>query len=235
MSGNKIYITVLWIVNLTLFSALIILILGMLNGSIEYKYSAELISAIGTFGGALAGAILAGYISAELFNKNIKHEEEKRSKEQDIRKLILLNDYIKESKNIMSFISYLETDIINEIKEIEFPTPWKHDTEKEKEVYNTSFEYFLRKSDQLIREIEVINLNLNNLNFEAILDVDFRDDIRNHRFLLVETKCMTEEIKEKATLKNYNEIFEYKDIIANFQRYLRGYRRFEKHLYNLKQ
>lgn len=206
----------------------------MLNGSINYRYSGELISALGTFGGALAGAGLAGYISTRLFDKNIKHEEEKKEKEQDIKKLILLNDYLKESYEIMGLMRYLVDDYMKKAKEIKFPTPWEHDMVEELRVYNGAFEFFLRKSDQLIHEIDVLNKNLNNVNFDSVLDVDFRERLRNHRFLLKDTKTLTLKIKEKNSLKNHFEVWEYLDIIANMMKFDEAYSDFEMYLYESK-
>lgn len=234
MSDKSLNITVLWITLGALILVLLVLTTGMLNGIINYKFNPIIFDVLGTFGGALAGAALAGYFSVRVFEKNIQHEESKKENEQYIKKMIFLTEYLKESFDVMGYIRYLEGDFRNRVKILKFPTPESHDTKEEMRINNLAFKFFKKESVKLIHDIEILDANFNTPAFDSIFDIDYRDEIRNHRYILKKIMAMTKEVNQKNSLENPIQMFEYQDIIVAMRKYLDIYRQFEETLYSLK-
>ena len=234
MQGGKLNTTILWVVIGTLFLVMLTLILGILNGTIEYEFSSVFFDVLGTFGGALAGASLAGYFSVKVFEKNVKHEEEKKENEQYIKKIIFLTEYLKESYDVRGYLMYLESDFKESTKDLRFPTPQHHDMEEGLRVNNISFTFFKKRSEKLIHDIKYLHENFNTAAFDFIFDLEYRDEIRNHRYILKRIMDMSEKINNKTVLSTHLEMLEYHDIMVDMKKYIDTYRNFEKNLWELK-
>lgn len=234
MSDQKLNTMILWIVIATLILVLLILTLGMLNGIIDFEFSPVIFDVLGTFGGALAGAALAGYFSVKVFERKVQHEESKLEDEQYIKKIIFLNEYLKESFDVMGYMRYLEDDFRRKISVLQFPTPENHDMQEELRVNNLAFEFFQKESQKLLHDIEALDMDFNSAAFDTIFDIEYRNEIRNHRYILKRIMKMSKQINEKNILANHIEMWEFQDVIVDMKKYIDIFRHFEKNLYDLK-
>lgn len=234
MKNKDLNNTILWIVIATLFLVLLVLILGMFNDFIEYKYNPVIFNVLGTFGGALAGASLAGYFSVKIYEKNIKHEEEKKKVEQDLKKIIFLTEYLKDSYDLRGYFVYVESIFRDSIKDLDFPTPQHHDMEKELRVNNLSFTFFKEQSEKLNHDTKYVYENFNNTAFDSIYDLEYRDSIKNHRYILKRIRDRSIVINQKEELSHYLEMLDYQEIMVDMKKYISIYFEFEKNLNGLK-
>ncbi|MFC4712248.1 hypothetical protein [Planococcus dechangensis] len=108
---------VLWIIIIILFTVIFILLSGMLSGSFSHQYSSGLLSALGTFGGALVGAFGAGYFTLLSVEKQIRSGEINSKINEINSHLRVGTDYIARVNAVVywgeHFIGETEDDIAN--------------------------------------------------------------------------------------------------------------------------
>lgn len=234
MRDRNIENKILWILVIVLFTCLAVLIIGMYNGTITYKYNSTLIEALATFGGALAGASIAGYFSVVIFNKNLSHEEQKRQNEQIIKKAIYINDYLKLSRALMNELRLFNFKFVDIMSKDNSST---QDLRKSEFQFNKFTPVLLlckRKNSAILDNLVDLQSKLERLSYNDIKDYEFARMISDHIFSLEKIKENMRNMMFVDTINEYKDLWEIQETIASIQKYLSDFEHLEELLRNLK-
>lgn len=209
----------------------------ILESNVEVKKVLDfktVVQSLSTFGGAGLGALLAGRLSVGLFEKNIKHEENKRQEEQIVKKAIYLNDYLKESWSLMESFRNLDIKYFNLIKNFHEQYPDKNKFDYEKESFDPVLDLYVRSKEQTLRVLRETKSKLNHLTYEPINDFYFIKMISENKFLLTKIEAKFEKIDDMYIIDSFPDLWEVQDLTGLLQKYLSEFEHFERILIEYK-
>lgn len=227
LNDRKLDSLMLWIIVYILFLVLGIMILGMINGTIDFNFSSLLIEALSQFGGALSGAALAGYFSLKLFEKNLDSERFKGEQEQNFKKIIYLNDYLRLSWDIEDILRSLNYDFMEIVQRT-------GDDDYEFERYSIILKLYQNKSKEITSNIKILEEKLELHSHNEIQDYQFIFNVKEHQHLLKKIKEGLTHITGLQNIEDFKGLWRIQDCVSYTQKYLTGLDRLGQNLHGLR-
>lgn len=207
----------------------------MYNAVIFSEFDKDLLNSISTFGGALAGASIAGYFSIKVFNKGLQNEYDKKNTELIISKVLYLSDYLDFSKRLYFQLKQFDLEWIEKIQNNKGQD---HSSQKDRNQIrdcNLIVELCQQKQSILLYYLEDAQNKIDKLSYNHITDIEFRIFIKNHQSLLGQLIDYLELVNGYERIKTYGiEYWSVMDLISSVQRYLADYDHIERYFYEHK-
>lgn len=235
MTDTKSENKILWILVVMLFTCGAFLILAMYNSLIFSEFDKNLLNVSSTFFGALAGASIAGYISVKIFERGLQHEHEKNNAELIVKKIIYLNEYLDMSKRLYFQLKQFDLDRMERIKNSSINTTRPLNDETEFEICNLTINLCKDKHSTVFYYVEDAKNKISKVNYDHIMDVEFRICLKNHQQLLDQILDFLDLVNGYKEVTTYGiEFWSVKDLAGLIQRYVSEYDDIEKYFYEYK-
>ncbi|ARJ38030.1 hypothetical protein SporoP8_03445 [Sporosarcina ureae] len=237
MDERKLENKILWIMVLVLFSCVGILISGMYNGVVFSEFDKNLLGSLSTFAGSLAGASIAGYFSIKVFEKGLKNEQKKKDVNLLISKVLHLNNYLDISKRLYFQLKQFNYDW-NKTQNSKLEGNIAQTDKNKIKDCNLALDLCREKYDVMMYYLEETQNkidNINHINHEHIMDIEFRIFIKGHLALLDQIIDYFDMINGFEKITSYGiEYWSVLDLIGSIQRYLADYDEIERFYYENK-
>lgn len=235
MSERKLENKILWILVIVLFSCGAFLISGMYNGVVFSEFDKNLLDAIATFAGSLAGASIAGYFSIKVFEKGLRHERKKKSIELIISKVLYLNDYLDISKRLYFQLKQFDLDWKEKVQSNKSQGELSQKDANKIRECNIMVDLCQQKHDIISYYLEDTQNKIGRISYDHIMDIEFRIFIKNHQTLLGQIIDYLELVNGFEKITAYGiEYWSVMDLISSVQRYLADYDEIERYYYEHK-
>lgn len=149
----------LWIVIISLFAVIFILISGMLSGSFSFQYSSGLLSTLGTFGGALVGAFGAGYFTLLSVEKQIRSAEITSRVNEITNRINEINPHLRVGVDFIARVNAIINEGNDFKDEIDNEIATSNQTRFSVETHKASNDYS-KTVASVLKEVNLLNLQV---------------------------------------------------------------------------